>query len=110
MAVKSGIKSQLHKFNKMRAETIDVVRERVFKIIKGKKLVGYHLPQKMADFGLFDHDTVDGVLQDVTNKLVPSVEVESDFFPKSVPNSISPRKEKHAVVSSKQQAFQKLEL
>ena len=52
----------------MRAETIDVVRERVFRIIKGKKLVGYHLPQKMADFGLFDHETVDGVLQDVTNR------------------------------------------
>ena len=29
-----------------------MVRERVFKIIRGKKLVGYHLPQKIADLGL----------------------------------------------------------
>ena len=62
LAVKSGIKSQLFKFSRAKAETIDVVRERVFKIIRGKKLVGYHLPQKMADFGLFDNETVGGVL------------------------------------------------
>ena len=47
LAVKSGVKNQLFKFSKMRAEELDVVRERVFKIIRGKKLVGYHLPQKM---------------------------------------------------------------
>ena len=58
LAVKQGIKSQLFKFSKVRAETLEAVRERVFRIIRGKKLVGYHLPQKMADFGLFD----DGVL------------------------------------------------
>ena len=44
LSVKQGIKSQLFKFSKVRGETLDVVRERVFKIIKGKKLVGYHLP------------------------------------------------------------------
>ena len=53
LAVKPGIKSQLFKFSKCRAETIEVVRERVTKIIRGKHLVGYHLPQKMTDFGLF---------------------------------------------------------
>ena len=36
----------------MRAENIEAVRERVLSIIKGKKLVGYHLPQKIADLGL----------------------------------------------------------
>ena len=50
----------------MRAETLDVVKERVLRIVKGKKLVGYHLPQKMADFGLFDGEVV---LTDKTNTM-----------------------------------------
>ena len=54
MTVKTGVKSQLFKFSSLRAETIEKVRERVFKIIRGKKLVGYHLPQKMVDFGLLE--------------------------------------------------------
>ena len=44
LAVKAGIKSTLYKFSKLRAEELSVVRERVLKIIKGKHLVGYHLP------------------------------------------------------------------
>jgi len=54
LAVKPGIKSQLFKFSKCRAEPLGVVRDRILRIIKGKHLVGYHLPQKMADFGFFD--------------------------------------------------------
>jgi len=50
----------------VRAETLDVVKERVLRIVKGKKLVGYHLPQKMADFGLFDGEVV---LNDKTNTM-----------------------------------------
>ena len=38
----------------MRAEHIEAVRERVLSLIKGKKLVGYHLPQKIADLGLLN--------------------------------------------------------
>jgi hypothetical protein len=30
------------------------MRKLVVKLIQGKKLIGYHLPQKMADFGLLD--------------------------------------------------------
>lgn len=44
IVVKTGIKSQLYKLSKLRGEPIEVVRERVFEIIRGKKLVGYHLP------------------------------------------------------------------
>ena len=97
LAVKQGIKSQLFKFSKVRAESLDVVRERVFKIIRGKKLVGYHLPQKMADFGLFDNESVQGVLQDTTN--VTEVPALLEDF-EAVPNAISPKKESN-VVSSK---------
>lgn len=61
--VKPGIRSQLLKLSSQQAESIEIVRERVFHIIRGKKLVGYHLSQKMAEFGLFDHGKVDGVLQ-----------------------------------------------
>ena len=56
IAVKSGIKATLYKFSKLRAEELSVVRERVLKMIRGKHLIGYHLPQKMVDFGLFDID------------------------------------------------------
>ena len=54
--VKSGIKSTLFKFSKLRAEELSVVQERVRKIIAGKHLIGYNLPQKMVDFGLFKID------------------------------------------------------
>ena len=79
----------------MRGETLDVVRERVFKIIKGKKLVGYHLPQKMADFGLFDNDTVDCVLQDSSNSQTDAASYQQETkipYYEAVPNPISPKK------------------
>ena len=44
IALKPGVKSQLYKLSEMRAEHVEVVRERVLGLIKGKKLVGYHLP------------------------------------------------------------------
>ena len=44
IALKPGLKSQLFKLSQMRAEHIDTVRERVLSLIKGRKLVGYHLP------------------------------------------------------------------
>lgn len=33
-----------------------MVREVVSNIIRGKALIGYHLPQKMSDFGLLTTD------------------------------------------------------
>ena len=42
----------MFKLSELRAEHVDTVRERVLSLIKGKKLVGYHLPQKIADLGL----------------------------------------------------------
>ena len=44
IALKPGVKSQMYKLSEMRAEHVEVVRERVLGLIKGKKLVGYHLP------------------------------------------------------------------
>lgn len=44
----------MHRIAKAKAESIDTVRARVLELIKGKKLVGYHLPQKLADFGILD--------------------------------------------------------
>ena len=38
----------MFKLSQMRAENIETVRERVKAIIKGKNLVGYNLPQKIA--------------------------------------------------------------
>ena len=44
IALKPGLKSQMFKLSELRGENIDTVRERVLSLIKGKKLVGYHLP------------------------------------------------------------------
>jgi hypothetical protein len=52
--LKQGIKSSLFNYSKAKAQPIEAVRERFLAIIKGKTLVGYHLPQKIADFGLLN--------------------------------------------------------
>ena len=36
----------------MKAEPYEVVRNRVLKLIDGKSLVAYHLPQKMSDLNI----------------------------------------------------------
>lgn len=54
LALKGGMRQDLHRISKAKAETIDTVRERVLDLIKGKKVVGYHLPQKLADFGILN--------------------------------------------------------
>ena len=69
VAIKSGLKQDLFTLSKSRAESIDVVRRRVREIIKGKKLIGYHLPQKIQDFGLltdFGEDEQIGSPQKIT--------------------------------------------
>lgn len=43
---------------KSKGESINAVRERFKALIAGKRLVGYHLPQKIADFGLLDESTL----------------------------------------------------
>ena len=95
--MKTGIKSQLFKFSSMRAETIAKVRERVFKIIRGKKLVGYHLPQKMVDFGLLESGVAPEThFKDGTNTMVtPEKKKQPPSFimPPNVPNAISPKKQ-----------------
>lgn len=35
---------------------MEVVRERVIELVRGKSLVGYHLPQKMSDVGILGVD------------------------------------------------------
>lgn len=52
MAVKGGTKLALHRYAEQHAEKLDRVMARVRSIIKGKFLVGYHLPMKVADLGL----------------------------------------------------------
>ena len=49
---KGGSKQALLKYATLKAEKYEVVKERVKSLIKGKSLVAYHLPQKLADLGL----------------------------------------------------------
>jgi len=46
------MRQDLHRIAKAKAESLESVRARVLELIKGKKIVGYHLPQKLADFGI----------------------------------------------------------
>ncbi len=50
--LKQGLRQTLNAIAEKKAEPIDKVRQRVLQLIKGKKVVGYHLPQKLADFGI----------------------------------------------------------
>ena len=69
----------------MRAEHIDAVRDRVLTLIKGKKLVGYHLPQKIADLGLLgdmsEQPMVEKVEKAETNPTVPNPLTEKERPP-----------------------------
>ena len=49
---KDGIKAQLLKLAKARGPKSAEIIEAINYIIRDKKLVGYHLPMKMADFGM----------------------------------------------------------
>ena len=81
IALKNGVKSQMFKLSELRAEHIDVVRERVLTLIKGKKLIGYHLPQKIADLGLLgelDEKPETQVKQAETDPSVPNALQDSE--------------------------------
>ena len=54
LSLKGGLRQDLNRIAKAKAESIDDVRARVLELIKGKKVVGYHLPQKLADFGILN--------------------------------------------------------
>lgn len=51
-AVSKGIKSQVFAFSDEQGPEIQLVRERVKQLISGRTLIGYHLPQKISDFGI----------------------------------------------------------
>lgn len=53
--VKAGLKQQLYDLSIQRGPTLKEVKDYVIYALKGKKLVGYHLPQKLADLGLIEH-------------------------------------------------------
>jgi len=56
VAVKGGTKTALLNYARLKAEKLEVVRQRVIDIVRGKSLVGYHLPQKMSDLNLLSAD------------------------------------------------------
>ena len=63
----------MFKLSQMRAEHIEAVRDRVLTLIRGKKLVGYHLPQKIADLGLLGDMSEQPLVEKVeTNPSVPN--------------------------------------
>lgn len=50
--VKGGTKMALFKYSEARAESLEKVMKRVRQLVKGKFLVAYHLPMKVADLKL----------------------------------------------------------
>jgi len=65
VAVKGGTKQALMKYAELKAESYEAVRERVLKLIEGRSLVAYHLPQKMSDLGILKEKQGDQPLYDV---------------------------------------------
>jgi hypothetical protein len=65
VACKGGTKTALLNYAQLKAEKLEVVRSRVIELVRGKSLVGYHLPQKMADLGLLSADIGGMPLYDV---------------------------------------------
>ena len=52
LMLKPGLRRQIQDRAKLDGESIESVRKRVLSLVSGKKLVGYHLPQRLADFGI----------------------------------------------------------
>ena len=65
VACKGGTKTALLNYAQQKAEKLEAVRNRVIELVRGKSLVGYHLPQKMADLGLLTADIGGMPLYDV---------------------------------------------
>lgn len=65
VACKGGTKTALLNYAQLKAEKLEVVRSRVIELVRGKSLVGYHLPQKMGDLGLLSADIGGMPLYDV---------------------------------------------
>lgn len=91
MALKGGLRQDLFRVAKAKGESIDDVRARVLDLIKGKKVVGYHLPQKLADFGILNRVvSVQKSPEKPVSNETKKCESDSDSPKFSVPNQIKP--------------------
>lgn len=50
--IKPGLKMQMLKLADKKAAPLELIRTKVLELIKGKKVVGYHLPQKMTELDM----------------------------------------------------------
>ena len=101
IALKPGVKTQMLKLSELRAEHVDVVRERVLSLIKGKKVVGYHLPQKIADLGLMrelDEMPESEPEQTNSNPSVPNALMDSEKAKSGVPTPGESKSDKKKAV------------
>ncbi len=103
--MKGGLRQDLYKIAQAKGESIDIVRERVLDLIKGKKVVGYHLPQKLADFGILNKVasvTVQKSPSKLTvHELTKKQDSDSDS-PIQVPNPITKEETMQAQANSEQ--------
>lgn len=85
--LKAGLRQTLNAIAEKKAEPIDKVRQRVLQLIKGKKVVGYHLPQKLADFGILYS------VASLKQSLSPEKEKPKEDVKEDLPNPL-PKQEK----------------
>jgi hypothetical protein len=79
----------LNQIAKKKAQSIDEVRARVLELIKGKKVVGYHLPQKLADFGILNRISSTQKSAETSPEKSEAKKTDSDSdSPKTAPNQI----------------------
>lgn len=107
LALKGGLRHDLHRIAKAKAESIEIVRERVLDLIKGKKVVGYHLPQKLADFGILNKvasaSTKKTPEKPVAHEIAKKIDSDSDS-PLRMPNQITKEETQQAqdIISAQQ--------
>ena len=52
MVIKEGMKTELMKLGQEKGPTLEMVRELITDLVKGKKVIGYHLPDKLNNLGM----------------------------------------------------------
>lgn len=62
MVTREGLKTELMKLGEQKGPSLEVVRELITDIITDKKVVGYHLPNKLHDLGIMQRFKTNGLL------------------------------------------------
>ena len=64
LVIKEGLKTELMKLGQEQGPTLELIRELITDLVKDKKVMGYHLPNKLNDLGMLKEFPKNGLLQE----------------------------------------------